>query len=245
MNAFPGFVVPSNARIVFDTLVHILGWGAVGVWMLRSLSRWLAAGWTDAEARWWRKGLFFGLSLGVIFIVVCVPATDWVISRIGNVETIRRSAMDPRFGHFPTFFAMTSGLWGMLVLGITQFRRHPDWPALNCRTRICIGMGIGLGTGLAEAALAHLFGGREPDQLLFHLLGLGMDTVGSGVAAMFISPLREKDLWKLFLGPLWKTMPIAMLCLLTYGVFVIPGGLGVLIVGAVLLFRCLQDVDLP
>jgi hypothetical protein len=106
-------------------------------------------------------------------------------------------------------------------------------------------MGIGLGTGIAEAALAHLFGGGVPGQIPLHLLGVAMDTVGCGVAAMFVSPLPEKHPWKLFLAPVWHTLPVAVVYIVTYGVFGVPGGLVVLIAGAVILHRCLQDVDLP
>jgi hypothetical protein len=245
MSFYTGFSVPANARLFFDALLAVLGWGAFAVWLFQSMSRRFAGGWTDEEARWWRKGLLFGLGFGVLFLVTCIPLTDWLIVRLGLAERLRPSLTDPRVGHVPTFLAMGCGLWAILVLGITQLRRRSDDPALNCRTRICIGMGIGLGTGLTEAALAHVFGGRESSQLPLHALGIAIDTVGCGVAAMFVPPLPEKVPLKLFLGPLWNVLLVALACLLPYAVFGVPGGLVALISSAVVLYRCLQDVDLP
>lgn len=245
MSFYPGFSVPANARLFFDALLAVLGWGAVAVWVLRSLSRRLAGGWTDEEARWWRKGLIFGFGFGLFFVGTCIPLTDWLIVRLGLVERLRPSLADPRVGHVPTFLAMGCGLWPILVLGITQLRRRSDDQALNCRTRICIGMGMGLGTGLIEAALAHVFGGRESGQLPLHALGVAIDTVGCGVAAMFVPPLPEKYPLKLFLGPLWNVLLVGLACILPYAGFGVPGGLVALITSAVILYRCLQDFDLP
>jgi hypothetical protein len=245
MSFYPGFSVPANARLFFDALLVVLGWGALAVWVFRNLSRRCAGGWTDEEARWWRKGLLLGLAFGLFFVGTCIPLTDLAIDRLGLAERLRPSLTDPRVGHVPTFLAMTSALWALLVLGITQIRRSSDDPALNCRTRICIGMGMGLGTGITEAALAHLFGGRESGQLPLHALGVAVDTVGCGVAAMFVPPLPEKYPLKLLLGPFWNVLLVALACLIPYGVFGVPGGLVALITSAVVLYRCLQDVDLP
>lgn len=245
MSFYPGFSVPANARLFFDALLAVLGWGAVAVWVLRSISRRCAGGWTDEEAHWWRKGLLFGLGFGLLFVSTCIPLTDWLIVRLGLVERLRPSLTDPRVGHVPTFLAITCGLWPILVLGITQLRRRSDDQALNCRTRICIGMGMGLGTGITEAALAHLFGGRESGQLPLLALGVAIDMVGCGVAAMFVPPLPEKHPLKLFLGPFWNASLVAAVCLAPYAVFGVPGGLVALITSAVVLYRCLQDLDLP
>jgi len=245
MSFYPGFSVPANARLFFDALLVVLGWGALAAWVFRSLSRRCAGGWTDEEARWWCRGLIVGLCFGLFFVGTCIPLTDWLIVRLGLVERLRPSLADPRVGHVPTFLAMGCGLWPILVLGITQFRRRSDDPALNCRTRICIGMGIGLGTGLIEAALAHVFGGRESSQLPLHALGIAIDTVGCGVAAMFVPPLPEKVPLKLFLGPLWNVLLVAAVFLAPYCFFGVPGGLVALITSAVVLYRCLQDFDLP
>ena len=245
MNAFPGIVVPASFESFLEALPRVLACAVVAVWVFRRLSRWLAAGWSDEEARWWLKGLAFGLGFGLIFVVTCIPLTDWGIEQIGITDRVRQSAKDPRVGHPPTFLAMTSGLWAILVLGITQFRRPDEYPALNCRTRICIGLGIGLGTGIAEAALAHLFGGGVPGQIPLHLLGVAMDMVGCGVAAMFVSPLPEKSPEKLFIGPVWRTLPVWVVCLLPYFLFGVPGGLVVLVLGTVILSGCLDDTHLP
>ncbi len=245
MNAIPGFVAPASVVDFFDSALPVLGCGAVAVWVFRGLSRWIASGWTLEEARWWLKGLAFGLGCGLIAFATTVPLTGWVIEVTGQIERLQRSVRDPRVGHPPTFLAVTSGLWAILVLGITQFRRPDDYPALNCRTRICIGLGIGVGTGIAEAVLAHLFGGGVPGQIPLHLLGVAMDMVGCGVAAMFVSPLPEKHPVELFLGPVWQTLPVWGVWLLPYFLFGVPGGLVVLVLGTVILSGCLDDTHLP